>query len=386
MFLDKAIERNKELVKVAFDFHNKGILEPDTYIIDLDRIVENAKIIKEEADKYGIKLYFMSKQFGRNPLVCKKFMELGYEGAVVVDFKEAEVMIDNGIKIGHIGHLVQIPTSLIKRVVNSRPEYITVYSVEKAIEINKVCEELGIIQKIMLRVLDKDDYLYSGQYGGFFLEELEEKSRELMKLKYLKIAGITSFPCFLYKEETNKIEATDNIKTIKKAKELLEEKFDIKIEQLNMPSATCTESIKLISANGGTHGEPGHGLTGTTPFHKYNDGVEVPSMVYLSEISHNLKSNSYCYGGGHYRRSHMENAIVGKSLEDSKWVKVVPPTDESIDYHLQLKENLNVGDTVVMAFRTQIFVTRSNVAIIQGLSSNNPKLVGLYNSLGMKIN
>lgn len=385
MFLEKTVKRNKELVSAAFTLHQEGIIEPDTYIIDLDRTIENAKNIKEEADKYGVKLYFMSKQFGRNPFVCKELMKLGYEGAVVVDFKEAEVMIDNGIKIGHVGHLVQIPSSLVKKIVSSKPEYITVYSVEKAIEIDKVCKELGTKQKIMLRVLDENDNLYSGQYGGFFVEELEESASELVKLDNLIISGITSFPCFLYKEETNRIEPTNNIETIKRAKYILESKFDIKIGQLNMPSTTCVESIKLINQNNGTHGEPGHGLTGTTPYHKFNDSLEVQSIVYVSEISHNLKDNSYCYGGGHYRRSHMENSIVGKNLEDSKWVKVVPPTDESIDYHLELKDNCNVGDTVVMGFRTQIFVTRSNVAVIKGLSSGKPEIVGIYNSLGIKI-
>ncbi|MDO7204820.1 hypothetical protein Q5M85_12395 [Paraclostridium bifermentans] len=33
-------------------------------------------------------------------------------------------------------------------------------------------------------------------------------------------------------------------------------------------------------------------------------------MVYVSEISHNLKSTAYCFGGGNYRRSHLAKAIV----------------------------------------------------------------------------
>ena len=90
-------------------------------------------------------------------------------------------------------------------------------------------------------------------------------------------------------------------------------------------------------------------------------------MVYVSEVSHNLQDKAYCYGGGHYRRSHMENALVGQDLENSKIIEVIPPTDESIDYHFELSENCKVSDTVVMAFRTQIFVTRSNVAIVKGI-------------------
>lgn len=386
MFLEKTINRNRKLVQAAFKLHKEGLIMPDTYLIDLDTLIENAKKIKDEADKYGIKLYFMSKQIGRNPLVCKEFMKLGYDGAVVVDFKEAEVMIDNNIKIGHVGHLVQIPKNLIEKVIKSRPDYITVYSIEKAKELNEVCSKLGLNQKIMLRVLDENDNLYSGQYGGFKLNELKSIGEELTKLKSLNLAGVTSFPCFLFNEEINEIKRTNNIDTIKKAKEILEKEFNIKIDQLNMPSATCVNSIEKIYREGGTHGEPGHGLTGSTPYHKFNDGAEFPAMVYVSEVSHNLQDKAYCYGGGHYRRSHMENALVGQDLENSKIIKVIPPTDESIDYHFELSENCKVSDTVVMAFRTQIFVTRSNVAIVKGIKSGNPEIIGIYDSQGRKVN
>jgi len=324
----------------------------------------------------------MTKQIGRNPIICKEFMKLGYEGAVVVDFKEAEVMINNGIKIGHVGHLVQIPKALVEKVVRSKPDYITVYTLEKAKEINEVCEKFGLKQNIMLRVLGGNDNLYSGQYGGFKLEELNEIGKELIKLKNLNIAGVTSFPCFLYDEEINEIKRTNNIDTIKEAKEILEREFHIKIEQLNMPSATCVNTIKKIHEEGGTHGEPGHGLTGSTPYHKYNNGLELPAMVYVTEVSHNLLDKGYCYGGGHYRRSHMENALVGESMDNSKMIKVIPPTDESIDYHFELSENCKVSDTVIMAYRTQIFVTRSNVALVKGIKGGKPEIVGIYDSQG----
>ncbi|MBQ6820263.1 MAG: YhfX family PLP-dependent enzyme [Clostridium sp.] len=382
MFLEKTIERNRELIQAAFDLHRKGDILPDTYVIDLDSVIENARKIKEEADKYGIKLYFMTKQIGRNPIISKELMKLGYEGAVVVDFREAEVMINNGIKIGHVGHLVQIPKALIEKVVKAKPDYITVYTLEKAKEINEACEKVGLKQNIMLRVLGEDDNLYSGQYGGFKLEDLKEIGKELIKFKNLNIAGIASFPCFLYDAESNEINRTNNIDTIKKAKFILENEFNIKIQQLNMPSATCVASIEKIYEEGGTHGEPGHGLTGSTPYHKYNNGVEIPAMIYLTEVSHNLSDKGYCYGGGHYRRSHMEDALVGEDIDNSKIVKVIPPTDESIDYHLELSEKCNVSDSVIMAFRTQIFVTRSNVALVKGIKSGKLEIVGVYDSQG----
>ena len=77
MFLEKVIERNPELIHCAFDLHRKGLILPDTYILDLDRITENGRKMKAEADRYGIDLYFMLKQIGRNPLVAGRLMDLG---------------------------------------------------------------------------------------------------------------------------------------------------------------------------------------------------------------------------------------------------------------------------------------------------------------------
>lgn len=385
MFLDKTVRRNENIVKAAFELHQKGLIDPDTYVLDIDTLLENAKNIKNEADRYGIKLYYMTKQIGRNPMVAKELDKLGYEGAVVVDFKEAMGLIDNHINIGHVGHLVQIPANIIEDILKAKPKIITVYSVEKAKEISQAAKRLELTQNIMLRVLDEEDMLYPAQYGGFYINELLQKVSEIISLPNINITGITSFPCFLYDEEENNIIPTHNVVTLHKAKKLIEENFNIKLTEINMPSATSVVNMKGIALQGGTHGEPGHALTGTTPYHAYNDAEEIPCMVYVSEVSHNLKGESYCFGGGHYRRSHMENALVGKNFHEAIKVKVEEPSLESIDYHFTLKSNTNVGDTVVMAFRTQIFVTRSHVAIVKGISKNTPEVIGIYDSQGRKI-
>ena len=64
---------------------------------------------------------------------------------------------------------------------------------------------------------------------------------------------------------------------------------------------------------------------------------------------------------------------------------MIPPTDESIDYHFELSENSKVGDTVIMAFRSQIFVTRSDVAVVSGIQTGQPRIEGIYDSLGKQI-
>lgn len=109
-------------------------------------------------------------------------------------------------------------------------------------------------------------------------------------------------------------------------------------------------------------------------------------MLYVSEVSHVMESESFVYGGGHYRRSNVEKALVGQSLEESELAYVEKPSAEDIDYYFTLQYKGKVSDTVLMAFRTQIFVTRSQVAIVKGISKGKPEIIGLFDSQGREIN
>ena len=383
MFLDRCIENNPKLIEYAFKAHQEGLILPDTYILDLDTIKENATKMLEVAKANGIELFFMLKQIGRNPEVAKMLMDLGFKGAVVVDFKEALVMIDNGIHIANVGHLVQTPRHALKKIIASKPDYMTVYSIDKIKEVNEVAKELGIIQKLLIRITDDDAELYSGQVAGFSTDEFVDVINEVESLSNVKIGGVTAFPALLYDSQDDKIEKTDNLKGLERAIDILEG-LGYKDFEINIPSATCTASIPTIKMLGGTSGEPGHGLTGTTPLHKVHEEVEKVGYVYVSEVSHNFKDKAYVYGGGTYRRGHMANALVGESFKEAKEYGIKAPDDDSIDYHFELDHNAKVSDTVVMCFRTQIFTTRSYVACVEGLKRNDPK-IALYDAVGKKI-
>ena len=384
MFLNKCLANNRPLIEYAFKAHQKGLILPDTYLLDLDTIKANASAMLKEADDNGVLLYFMLKQIGRNPKVGKMLMDLGFKGAVVVDYKEALVMIENGIHIANVGHLVQIPKAALRKIIASKVDVVTVYSYDKILEVNEVAKELGIVQPLLIRITDDDAELYSGQVAGFSSEELKDLIVKIETLSNVKIGGVTAFPALLYNEKEGKITPTANVNGLKRAMAILK---DAGYEDLliNIPSATCCSSIKEIKELGGNTGEPGHGLTGTTPLHKASDEKERVGYVYVSEISHNFKDKSYCYGGGHYRRGHMENVLVGTSLDDARMLKVKAPDDDSIDYHFEISENTKVSDTAVMCFRTQIFTTRSHVAIVEGLSEGKPEITGLYDSQGQRI-
>lgn len=385
MLLDKNVERNPALIEESFRLHQNGLIRPDSYVIDLDQYLENAKIMLEKAKQYDIKLYFMLKQVGRNPYLAKRLVELGYEGAVVVDYKEAKVMMDKHIPLGNVGHLVQIPKAFLEEVILYGAEVITVYSLEKVREIHEICMKHQCVQKILIRVYDQHDLIYSGQTAGIALAELAHFVKEVKQLNTIVIEGVTSFPAMLYSQEDRSISKTPNLKTILLAKKQLEE-AGIKVSQVNIPSVTCCDTISKIKEFGGTHGEPGHGLSGSTPAHAYFDLDEIPSVVYVSEVSHNFDGKGYCYGGGVYRRSHLKNALIGTSLKNAKKVAINTPDLDSIDYHFEISQPQTISDTVIMAFRFQIFVTRSDVVLVEGIQSGNEKrIVAIYDSLGREL-
>ena len=45
MFLDLVNRRNRSLVDFAVKLHQDGEILPDTYVIDLDAVIQNAKYI-----------------------------------------------------------------------------------------------------------------------------------------------------------------------------------------------------------------------------------------------------------------------------------------------------------------------------------------------------
>lgn len=382
MFVEQITEKNKKLLEVAFEFQQNGQIIPDSYVIDMDILLDNAKKILDEAKKQNIKLYFMLKQLGRNPYIAKQLIEIGYSGAVVVDFKEAKIMMDAEIPIGNIGHLVQIPNNMVSEVVAYEPEVITVYSFEKVEQIQKSAENLGKIQGILLRVYDEKDMIYQGQTAGFLISDISDIAKKIIdKCPNIKIRGVTSFPCYLYDAEKKDIQPTENLNTVKKAITILE-KLELKLDVINTPSTTCIQTIKKMKEYGGNCGEPGHGLTGTTPMHAVQELEELPCVAYISEVSHNFKGKSYCYGGGCYQRGNIKSALVGKNFKSAEKLEVTPTSLESIDYHFELLKECKIGDAVIMAFRFQIFVTRSDVVLIKGIQKNQPEIIGIYDSQG----
>lgn len=381
MFVSRLQKDNPKFVEAMVKLQQQGAILPDSYAVDMEQFRANAAAIAASAKEKGIKLYFMLKQIGRNPVLAHELVKLGFDGAVVVDFKEAQVMMRHNIPIGNVGHLVQIPEAMVPQVVAYGPEVITVYTANKARSISRAAEALCKQQKILIRVFGDGDMIYPGQTAGIHLNDLAAFVAQIRELPGIQVAGITSFPCFLYDAKADDIAPTANLQTVLKAKQILLD-CGITPEIINTPSTTCCRTLELMAEHGCNCGEPGHGLTGTTPLHVDHEQPEKSCIAYVSEISHNFDGLAYCYGGGHYRRSHVENALVGSSAGGLRPVKVIAPSVEAIDYHFGLDQSCAVGETVIMAFRFQVFVTRSDMVLLEGVASGKPVVAGVWDSLG----
>lgn len=382
MFIDALKRQNPALISAARKLWEQGQIAPDSWVIDVDQVLENGRRLLDVANKHGITLYLMTKQIGRNPWLAEKLIALGYKGLVTVDYKENRVMRRAGLPVAHQGHLVQIPSALVREAVEQGTDIITLFSLEKAREVSAAAVSTGREQAVMLKVYGEKDFLYPGQESGFPLAYLDAVVAEIQRLPGLRLAGLTHFPCLLWDETLGETVPTPNLQTLLEARQKMAA-AGVAIEQLNAPSASSCTSLPLLASCGVTHAEPGHALTGTLPSNQLGTQPERIAMVWVSEISHQFQGNSYCYGGGYYRRGHARNALVFLSGNDVPCETQLQPVDEnSIDYHLPLAGEFPVSSAVMLCFRTQIFVTRSDVVLVTGIQSGRAEVAARYDSLG----
>ena len=82
MFVEALKRQNPALISAALSLWQQGKIAPDSWVIDVDQVLENGKRLIETARLYGIELYLMTKQFGRNPWLAEKLLALGYSGGL----------------------------------------------------------------------------------------------------------------------------------------------------------------------------------------------------------------------------------------------------------------------------------------------------------------
>ena len=383
MFLTMTRRRNPALLEAAVELHTQGAIEPDTYVIDRDAVNRNAAALAAAADRHRVELWFVAKQYGRNPLITETIAR-HLPWATAIDAREADALLAGGAQLGNLGHLVQVPRRRLPSLLARQPSYVTVYDTDNLAAVAQAAAAVGIVQPVLLKIAGDPASVYPGQDGGILPDEIERVLAVANRYPSVRVAGATGFPCIVFDQAAGTTTGTGTLERVLQAGKILQRNgLDAK---LSLPSHTSVSTIPMIAGLGATFGEPGHALTGTTPEHAVNpDLAEVPAMVYVSEIAQ-LGTAPSVFGGGFYARGGARSLQV-HTAHGTRSAQLLDTPAENIDYYRRFEWTedgpaAHVGDTAIMAFRTQIFVTRSRVAVVSGISTGRPHLDGVFDSLG----
>ncbi|CDX32967.1 putative amino acid racemase [Mesorhizobium plurifarium] len=392
MFLDVLRRRNPAFIEAAIGLHQQGKLPANAYVLDLDMVERNAKVLKQEADRLGLKIFAMTKQVGRSSSFCKAVMRGGIERAVAVDMACARATHKAGMKLGHLGHLQQIAKFEADAAARTfKPDYWTVFNDIKAEEAGRGAKAAGYVQDLLARIAAEGDIFYRGHEGGFDAGEVVAVADRLDAVPGGRFAGITTFPALLFDHAARKVLPTPNLATLSKAAEALAKAGRKEIE-INAPGTTSSVMLAALAEAGATQCEPGNGLHGTTALHVIEDLPELPAVLYLTEVSHLSGGKAYCFGGGFYIDpifpDYDVKAIVSTEPTTAasalRSVEVPPPS--AIDYYAMIDASgagaPRPGDSAVFGFRGQAFVTRAYVVGVSGISKGKPVVETIENGFG----
>lgn len=392
MFLDVLRRRNPKFLEAAIALHRQGQIPANAYVLDLDAVEANARVLKTEADRLGLKIFAMTKQVGRASSFCAAVQRGGIDRSVAVDMACARATHRAGLRVGHLGHLQQVARHEAKAAAATfRPDYWTVFNDDKAGEAADGARAAGYVQNLLARIKAEGDTFYRGHEGGFDAADVAAVADAFDALEGGRFAGITTFPALLFDHKTRKVLPTHNLATLTRAAEALAKAGRIAIE-VNAPGTTSSVLLQGLADAGATQCEPGNGLHGTTALHVVEDLPELPAVCYLTEVSHLSGGKAYCFGGGFYIDPIFPDYDVKAIVSDEptvaasslRTVEVPPPS--AIDYYAMIDASGSKapkpGDSAVFGFRGQAFVTRAYVVGVSGISKGMPKVESIENSFG----
>src|SRR5690606_14738410 len=147
-----------------------------------------------------------------------------------------------GLKVGHLGHLVQIPRHSATEAAALEPLFWTVFSEAKAQEAGAASLDLGRTQDVLLRIAAPGDRFYRGHEGGFDADQVVRAADAVDAIPGLRFAGVTSFPATLFDAESGTARSTPNLATLTRAKEALLAAGRDEVH-LNAPGTTSTSVL-----------------------------------------------------------------------------------------------------------------------------------------------
>ena len=123
------------------------------------------------------------------------------------------------------------------------------------------------------------------------------------------------------------------------------------------------------------------------------DLPETPAVVYLSEVSHLIGAEAFCFGGGLYIDPVFPDYPLARDrlaradrLAEGAEARRDPRRAAAIDYYGMIQNRAapkaRVGDSVVFGFRPQVFVTRAYTVGVSGLSRGAPVVEAIHDAFG----
>lgn len=382
MFMEMIEQRNPALLAAATTLHRQGAIGPDTWVIDRDAVVANARALAAQCQRYGIAAWFITKQIGRCPALISAVAQY-LPVATAVDVREAVTVKNCGVRLGNVGHLVQIPRRQLPQLIDA--DHVTVYDQANLAAVAAAASKQQVTAAVLLKIAGGSE-TYPAQQGGFLVEQVPQVLRKLRNLSSVKVAGVTGFPCVLFDAARGEPQLTSVATQVLRAADLLRQEGIDPV--VSLPSHSSCSTIPLVAAAGGTVVEPGHALTGTTPEHAVcADLAEKPAMVYVSEVLQ-TEPETVIAGGGFYARGHARSVRIRDEAAAELCGELAPLPGGYIDYYrsvwLPPGRTVALGATALLAFRSQLFATRSLVAVVAGVGAR-PELVGLYDGAGAKV-
>jgi predicted amino acid racemase len=392
MFLHSLLRTNPKFVATAIELHQSGEIPANSYVLDLDVVADNAGYLIAEAGKYGLSVFPMTKQFGRNPEVLKVISAAGVDRYVAVDMACARAIRSGGFQVGHLGHLVQIPQHEVPEAAAMAPGYWTVFNRDQAEAISRNATRTELSQKVLLRIYGKDDVVVPTHAGGFAVEAIDADIDHIASLPGIEIAGVTTYPTAQLDRLTRQVRPTPNVDSMRIVAKKLEDR-GISDIQINMASELSTATIAMAAEGGATQIEPGHAFTGTSPYQVFAEVPERQAMIYVSEVSHRDGAGAFFFGGGLYQCigavEHTPKALVGRSGLTGAHYKqalLTNPPNGVIDFYGRLDfgsgTEVRSGDTVVVCTRPQAFYTRAFIVPVRGIQSGTPEVLGVWDVAG----
>jgi predicted amino acid racemase len=402
-FLDSLLRRNPALVRAAASLHRAGAIPPGTYVVDVDTVGANAGLLRKAIDAAGLGAYWEAKQFGRCPPLCQALVEAGFDAAIALDREEARALHGLGFRVGHVGHLGQPAQIDLEWLLGDvRPEVVTVYHPAFAEALATAARAVGTTVGVLLRPIGPGD-LHNDLVGGGTPErDVPAIAARIAGLGGLRFEGITTYPALRYDVRERGFRPTPNLESLLRTRDALA-RAGLDARQVNAAGNACVASVHELADRGVTHVEPGQAFVAASPGHFFEDFPERPAVAFVSEVTHTDGDLAYALGTALVANHTIGiwNAVLYERLAAcvgadpdtiaERLLFADPPryghSDPSSYLYLRLHQAADVraavGDTVVIGVRTQIY--RANdacVAAVAGVSSGQPRLLGLYDRSG----